>query len=73
MSLVVVGPEAPLVTGLADALNANKIPCFGPVKDAARIESDKSWSKKLMDDCKIPTARWKSFDKREDAVTFIKR
>ncbi|XP_075237558.1 trifunctional purine biosynthetic protein adenosine-3 Gart [Lycorma delicatula] len=71
IDLVVVGPEAPLVSGIADSLKSNKIACFGPIKDAARIESDKSWSKSFMDKFNIPTGRWKSFNKRDNAVDFI--
>ena len=48
IDLVVVGPEAPLVAGLADALNAAGIPVFGPSKAAAQLEGSKVFAKDLM-------------------------
>jgi phosphoribosylamine---glycine ligase len=55
--LVVVGPEAPLVAGLGDALRLAGISCFGPSARAARIEGSKSFAKQLMTEAGIPTAR----------------
>jgi phosphoribosylamine--glycine ligase len=55
--LVVVGPEAPLVAGLADALRAAGISCFGPSRRAAMIEGSKSFAKQVMREADIPTAR----------------
>ena len=55
--LVVIGPEAPLVVGAADAVRAAGIPCFGPSKDAARIEGSKAFAKELMEAAQVPTAR----------------
>jgi phosphoribosylamine---glycine ligase len=54
--LVVVGPEAPLVAGAADALREAGISCFGPDAAAARIEGSKSFAKQLMAEAGIPTA-----------------
>jgi len=54
--LVVVGPEAPLVAGAADALRAAGIACFGPDAAAARIEGSKSFAKQVMAEAQIPTA-----------------
>jgi len=54
--LVVVGPEAPLVAGVADALRAAGIACFGPGQDAALIEGSKSFAKQIMVAAGIPTA-----------------
>ena len=54
--LVVVGPEAPLVAGVADALRASGIPCFGPSRRAAAIEGSKSFAKLIMQAAGIPTA-----------------
>jgi phosphoribosylamine--glycine ligase len=62
VDLVVVGPEAPLVAGVADALNENSISVFGPVQAAAMIEGSKIFSKELMQVAKLPTARWEAFD-----------
>lgn len=55
--LVVVGPEAPLAAGLADALRAAGIAVFGPNRNAARIESSKAWAKDLMVSAGVLTAR----------------
>jgi phosphoribosylamine--glycine ligase len=54
--LVVIGPEAPLVAGAADALREVRIPCFGPDAAAARIEGSKSFAKQVMAEAGIPTA-----------------
>ena len=55
--LVVIGPEAPLVAGLADALRGNGLSCFGPGRRAAMIEGSKSFAKEVMTAVGIPTAR----------------
>ncbi len=55
--LVVVGPEAPLVAGLSDALRASGIGCFGPSRRAAMIEGSKSFAKQVMADAGVPTAQ----------------
>jgi phosphoribosylamine--glycine ligase len=55
--LVVVGPEAPLVAGLADALRGAGISCFGPSRRAAMIEGSKSFAKQVMEAAGIPTAQ----------------
>ena len=57
VDLVVVGPETPLAAGLADALRAAGIPAFGPSASAARIETSKRFSKEVMMDAGVPTAR----------------
>jgi phosphoribosylamine--glycine ligase len=54
--LVVIGPEAPLVAGAANALREARIPCFGPDAAAARIEGSKSFAKQVMAEAGIPTA-----------------
>lgn len=54
--LVVVGPEAPLVAGVADAVRAAGIPCFGPSAEAARIEGSKQFAKDIMGAAGVPTA-----------------
>ena len=54
--LVVVGPEAPLVAGAADALRANGIPCFGPSAQAAQLEGSKAFAKEIMRAAHVPTA-----------------
>jgi phosphoribosylamine--glycine ligase len=54
--LVVVGPEAPLVAGVADAVRAAGVPCFGPSRQAARIEGSKAFAKEIMAAAGVPTA-----------------
>ncbi len=60
--LVVVGPEAPLVAGVSDALRADGRRVFGPDSAAARLEGSKAYAKEMMDRAGIPTASWKVFD-----------
>ncbi|AXG79115.1 phosphoribosylamine--glycine ligase [Streptomyces paludis] len=55
--LVVVGPEAPLVAGVADAVRAAGIPCFGPSREAAELEGSKAFAKDVMAGANVPTAR----------------
>lgn len=73
VDLVVPGPEAPLVAGLADALDQAAIPCCGPSAQAARLESSKSFAKELCDAAGIPTARWERFDTADSARDFVTR
>lgn len=54
--LVVVGPEAPLVAGVADAVRAAGIPCFGPSAEAAKLEGSKAFAKEVMAAAEVPTA-----------------
>ena len=72
IDLVFVGPEQPLVNGLADALRNENIAVFGPSEAASQIESSKDFTKKLCDAYKIPTARYKTFETHAEAVTFVK-
>ncbi|QCX77604.1 Phosphoribosylamine--glycine ligase [Streptomyces sp. YIM 121038] len=55
--LVVVGPEAPLVAGVADAVRDAGVPCFGPSKEAALLEGSKAFAKDVMAGAGVPTAR----------------
>jgi len=71
IDLVVVGPEAPLVAGLVDDLNAAGIAAFGPTRAAARIEGSKAYAKELMRDCGVPTASHVMFRDREEAITHL--
>ena len=71
VDLVVVGPEAPLVAGLADVLNKAGIPVFGPSKAAAQLEGSKVFAKNLMEKYNIPTAAYGVFHKVDEAKIFI--
>nr|BFF09484.1 hypothetical protein GCM10025699_07870 [Microbacterium flavescens] len=57
VDLVVIGPEAPLVAGVADALRERGIPVFGPGKAAAQLEGSKAFAKRIMDAAGVPTGR----------------
>lgn len=61
IELVVIGPEAPLVAGVADVLREAGIPVFGPDAQGAQLEGSKTYSKRFMDANDIPTARYQSF------------
>jgi len=69
--LVVVGPEAPLVAGLVDALEAAGIPAFGPSGAAARLEGSKVHAKELMREAGVPTAGHVVLRDREEALTHL--
>ncbi|MBX3247595.1 MAG: phosphoribosylamine--glycine ligase [Myxococcales bacterium] len=71
-TLVVVGPEAPLVLGLVDALQAEGIAAFGPSKAAARLEGSKAFSKDFMARHGIPTAGYRVFDDADAASAYVR-
>ncbi|MFN7174149.1 MAG: phosphoribosylamine--glycine ligase [Thermaurantiacus tibetensis] len=73
VDLVVVGPEAPLVAGVADAVLAAGIPVFGPSAAAARLEASKAFTKALCDEAGIPTAAWARFDALAPALAHVRR
>jgi phosphoribosylamine--glycine ligase len=68
--LTIIGPEAPLVAGLADALRAENHLVVGPSQKAAQLEGSKIFAKKFMDKYGIPTAPFKAFDNADDAKKF---
>jgi phosphoribosylamine--glycine ligase len=72
VGLVVVGPEAPLVAGLADELAAAGIPCFGPSAFAARLEGSKAFAKTVMREAGVPTAPFGVFDDVEAARAYVR-
>jgi phosphoribosylamine--glycine ligase len=71
--LVVVGPEAPLVAGLADALRARGVKAFGPGRRGAMLEGSKSYAKRLMHERGIPTAEAATFERAADALAHLER
>jgi phosphoribosylamine--glycine ligase len=71
VGLVVVGPEAPLVAGLVDALEDAGIPAFGPRVDAARIEGSKLHAKELMSEAGVPTASHVVLRNRDEALEHL--
>ena len=73
VDLVVVGPEAPLVLGLADRLTARNIPVFGPSQAAARLEGSKGFMKDVVARAGIPTAWYGRFTDVESAKAFIRQ
>ncbi|MCB1475289.1 MAG: phosphoribosylamine--glycine ligase, partial [Rhodobiaceae bacterium] len=73
IGLVVVGPEAPLVGGLADALRAEGIATFGPSAAAAQLEGSKRFTKDLCRDYSIPTAAYESFTDPNAAKAFVEK
>ena len=71
IGLVVIGPEAPLVAGLGDALGGAGIKYFGPTKAAAQLEGSKGYTKDLCREFKIPTAAYGRFRDADDAKSYL--
>ena len=69
--LYVIGPEAPLVAGLADELRAAGRLVFGPGADGARLEGSKAWMKQVLVDAGVPTARHGTFTEAAPAFAFL--
>ena len=72
IDLVVPGPEAPLVAGITDAMEAAGIACCGPTRAAAQLEASKTFTKEVCDAASIPTALWERFDDAEAARAFVR-
>ena len=72
IDLVMVGPEAPLVKGVTDAVRARGIAAFGPSGKAALLEGSKDFAKKFMVENHIPTARYRSFTAEKEALEYVK-
>ena len=72
IDLVLPGPEAPLVAGLADACAVAGIACAGPTAEAARLEGSKAFAKEICDAAGIPTARWERFEDAASAHAFVR-
>ena len=69
--MVVIGPEAPLVVGVADAVRETGIPCFGPGAEGAQMEGSKLFSKQLMERAGVPTAAYGSFTDEQSALNYV--
>jgi len=72
ISLTIVGPELPLSLGIVDLFRKNGLLIYGPSQSAARIESSKSFAKKLMHKYNIPTAEFAVFDKESQAIDYAR-
>lgn len=72
VGLVVIGPEAPLVKGVGDAVRAAGIPVFGPNAEAAQMEGSKEFAKHVMEKAGVPTAAWKSFTDEDACAAYVK-
>ena len=70
--LTIIGPEAPLVSGIVDVFHAQGLRCFGPTKAAAILEGSKSFSKDFLQRHNIPTAGFAVFNEIDQAVAYIK-
>lgn len=73
IDLAIVGPEGPLCMGLVDRFERSGIKCFGPTKEAARLEGSKVFAKTLMRRHNIPTADFKVFHMFRDARAYVER
>ncbi|WP_026486224.1 phosphoribosylamine--glycine ligase [Caldanaerobius polysaccharolyticus] len=71
IELTVVGPEIPLMKGIADVFNRRGLRIFGPSRDAAVIEGSKYFTKLLLQKYNIPTAKFKAFDNLDEAVNYL--
>ena len=73
IDLIVVGPEFPLVAGIADYFVSKGIKIFGPNKYASQLEGSKSFMKDLCNTYSIPTAAYSTFDNYEEGVRYLKK
>ncbi len=71
IDVTIVGPEAPLALGIADEFRKAKLKIFGPTRNAARLESSKIFSKDVMAQAGIRTARARSFEKTSEALAYV--
>ncbi|MDZ4065739.1 MAG: phosphoribosylamine--glycine ligase [Tabrizicola sp.] len=73
IDFVIIGPEAPLAAGVADATRAAGLLTFGPSAAAARLEASKRFTKEICDACAAPTAAWARFSEAAPAKDYIRR
>ena len=71
IDLCIIGPEAPLVAGVSDALVAAGLRCCGPARQAAQLEGSKDFAKAFMQRHGIPTAAYRTFSEREQALAYL--
>jgi phosphoribosylamine--glycine ligase len=72
IELTIVGPEAPLVSGIVDHFNSLGLPCFGPSAKAAQLEGSKAFTKDFLARHNIPTAAYQNFVELEPALAYIR-
>ena len=72
IELTIVGPEAPLVSGLVDRFVEAELPCFGPTAAAAQLEGSKAFTKDFMSRHRVPTAHYQTFSELEPALAYIR-
>ncbi len=73
IDIIIVGPEKPLVDGIVDFLEKNKIKVFGPNKISSQLEGSKIFTKNLCKKYKIPTAKFGVFENKETSLSFLKK
>jgi phosphoribosylamine---glycine ligase len=73
VDLTIIGPEAALAAGVADAFQAAGLACFGPTREAAQLETSKVFSKQFMQQHHIPTARYAVFDHAAAALAYVRQ
>jgi len=71
IDFVIIGPEAPLAAGVADAVAAAGVAVFGPSREAARLEASKAFTKEICDACGAPTAAWARFTDAGAARAYV--
>ena len=72
IALTIVGPEQPLVAGIADRFNARNLPCFGPVAAAAQLEGSKAFTKDFLQRFGIPTGAYETFTDVDQALAYVR-
>src|SRR5215218_1765785 len=72
IDLTVVGPESPLIGGIAECFWEADLKVFGPSRAAARIEGSKVFAKELMHHAGVPTARFEAFDQEAAALAYLR-
>jgi phosphoribosylamine---glycine ligase len=72
IGITIIGPEAPLVSGIVNTFQEHGLPCFGPAKNASLLEGSKSFSKDFLLRHSIPTAEYAVFTEQNSAISYIK-